>query len=107
MKFAKKKITLKKTAKAKTYVTGHRNIFTKPIRQLHREIKEGSDLFCSHSIFYKYKPFYIGPTAERKKSCFCIKCQNTHLLLKEINNFGKSENLMLLFLFSNWVIKVK
>ena len=40
------------------------------------------------------KPFYIGSHTERKKeSCHCIKCQNTYLLSKGINNFRKSKKL--------------
>ena len=40
------------------------------------------------------KPFYIGPHTElENESCHCIKCQNTHLLSKGINNFRKSKKL--------------
>ena len=56
--------------------------------------KKGVDLDCSLATFYNFKPFYIGPPTEREKeSCLCIKCQNTHLLLKGINNFRKSKKL--------------
>ena len=90
-----KDITLKKTGKTKTYDTAHCKIYTKPTRQLHQEFKESSDFACSLSTFYKYKPFYIGrPTEREKKSCVCIKYQNTNLLLKGTNNFRKSRNLI-------------
>ena len=40
------------------------------------------------------KPFYIGPHTERENEfCHCIKCQNTYLLSKGINNFRKSKKL--------------
>ena len=90
-----KEVTLKKTGKTKTYVRAHRRIYTKPIRQLFKDfIENHSDLKCSFSTFYKYRPFYIGPPTEREKeSCPCIKCQNAHLFLKGINNFRKTKCL--------------
>ena len=89
-----KDVTLKKTGKTKTYIVAQRKIYTKPIRQLYQEFKGNIDFDCSLATFYKFKPFYIGPPTERKKeSCPCIKCQNTHLLLKGINNFRKSKKL--------------
>ena len=89
-----KDVTLKKTGKTKTYIVAQCKIYTKPIRQLYQEFKGNIDFDCSLATFYKFKPFYIGPPTERKKeSCPCIKCQNTHLLLKGINNFRKSKKL--------------
>ena len=92
MKTAKKDVTLKKTGKTKTYIIAQRKIYTKPIRQLYQEFKGNIDFDCSLATFYKFKPFYIGPPIEREKeSCLCIKCQNTYLLLKGINNSRKSK----------------
>ena len=55
-----------------------------------REIKTD----CSLATFYKFKSFDIGPPTEwEKESCLCVKCQNTHLLLKGINNFRNSKKL--------------
>ena len=89
-----KDVTLKKTGKTKTYIVAQCKIYTKPIRQLYQEFKGNIDFDCSLATFYKFKPFYIGPPIEREKeSCLFIKCQNTHLLLKGINNFPKSKKL--------------
>ena len=86
-----KKVILKKTGTVKIYVTAHRRIYTKPVRQLYRDFSDKTDIHCSFSTFNKYIPFYIGPPSEREKeSCLCIKCQNAHLILKGINNFRKS-----------------
>ena len=40
-------IVFKKSDKSKTYVTAHRRIYTKPIRQLFKEFTESSDMRCS------------------------------------------------------------
>ena len=63
----KKDVTLKKTGKVKIYITAHRKIYSKPIRQLLQEFKENFDFTCLLSTFYKYKPFYIGPLTDREK----------------------------------------
>ena len=89
-----KDVTLKKTGKSKTYIVAQHKIYTKPIRQLYQEFKENIDFDCLLATIYKFKSFYIGPPKEREKeSCLLIKCQNTHLLLKGIDNFRKSNKL--------------
>ena len=78
-----KNVALKKTSKVKTYITAHRKIYTKPVRQLHQKFKENFDFTYSLSTLYKYKPFNIGPpTEQEKESCLCIKCENAHLFKK-------------------------
>ena len=87
-------VTLKKSGKTKTYIVAQRKIYAKPIRQLYQEFEGNIDFECSLASFSKLKPFYTGPHTEREKeSCHCIKCQNTHLLSKGINNFRKSKKL--------------
>ena len=87
-----KDVTLEKTGKTKTYIVAQRKIYKKLIGQLDQEFKGNIEFDCSLATFYKFKPFYTGPPAEREKeSSFCIKYQNTRLLLKGINNFRKSK----------------
>ena len=55
---------------------------------------ELSGIDCSYSLLYKYKPFYTIPHTEREQqSCLCIRCQNSHLLLKGVNSYRKMKNL--------------
>ena len=55
---------------------------------------ELSGIDCFYSLFYKYKPFYVIPPTEREQeSCLCIRCQNSHLLLKGVNSYRKMKNL--------------
>ena len=55
---------------------------------------ELSGIDCSYSLFYKYKPFYVSPPTEREQqSRPCIRCQNSHLLLKGVNSYRKMKNL--------------
>ena len=76
------------------YLVAHRKVYTKPIRKLHTSFLEKTDLMCSLSTFFKYKPFYIVPPSEREKeSCLCIRCTNAHYFLKGINNYRKGVKL--------------
>ena len=87
-------ITFKKTGKTKTYVTAQRLVYTKSVRELHKKFIEISGVDCSLSLFFKYKPFYvIAPTEREQQSCLCIRCQNSHLLLKGVNSYRKMKKL--------------
>ena len=89
-----KLLLLKKREIKKTYVTAQRLVYTKSVRELHQKFMELSGIDCSYSLFYKYKPFYVIPPTEREQqSCFCIRCQNSHLLLKGVNLYRKMKNL--------------
>ena len=87
-------IAFKKTGNKKTYVTAQRLVYTKSVRELHKKFMELSGIDCSYSLFYKYKPFYVIPPTEREQqSCLCIRCQNSHLLLKGVSSYRKMKNL--------------
>ena len=87
-------IAFKKTGNKKTYVTAQRLAYTKSVRELHKKFMELSGIDCFYSLFYKYKPFYVIPPTEREQeSCLCIRCQNSHLLLKGVNSYRKMKNL--------------
>ena len=78
----------------KKLVTTQRLVYTKSVRELHKKIMELSGIDCCYSLFYKYKPFYVIPPTEREQeSCLCIRCQNSHLLLKGVNSYRKMENV--------------
>ena len=101
MKFAKKKITLKKQPKLKPTSLVTVTFLQNQLDNFIGKLRRVPIYFVHTQSFISTSHFTLALQQNEKKSCFCIKCQNTHLLLKEINNFGKSENLMLLFLFSN------
>ena len=89
-------VTSKKTTKDKTYIIVHREIYTKTMSQFYQEFREITVLTWSGLTFIKYNSFYIGAPTEREKECFlCIKCQNPHLLPREIINLRKTEKLLL------------
>ena len=76
-------------------LSGHRYIYTKPIRKLHTDlVKEYQSI--SYGLFYQLKPFYIvKPSEKERESCMCSTCLNIHiiydLLRKHMSNrFPKS-----------------
>ena len=85
---------IKKTGNKQTYVTTQRLVYTKSVRELYKKFMELNSIDCSHSLFCNYKPFYvIPPTGRDQQSCLCIRCQNSHLLLKDINLYQKEKKL--------------
>ena len=89
-------VDVKRNGSSKTYTRAQRLIYTEAIRKLHAKfLSLRENVHCSFSSFFKYKPFYITPPKEREKeSCLCMKCQNAHLFLIGINNYGGLKNLM-------------
>ena len=87
-------IAFKHMGNKNIYVTTQRLYYTKSVRELLKKFMKLSDVDCSSSLFYKYKPFYvIPPTGSEQQSCLCIRCENSHLLLKGVNSYRKMKNL--------------
>ena len=86
-----KDLVFKKTGKSKTYVTAHPRIYTKPICQLFKEFTESSDMRCSFSTFYKYRPFYISPPTERKRIASLHKMSKCSSYVERSEQLQKSE----------------
>ena len=64
------------------------------VSEFHKKFMKERGIDCSSSLFYKYKPFYvIPPTGSEQQSCLCIRCENSHLLLKGVNSYRKMKNL--------------
>ena len=61
-------------------LTGHRYVYTKPVRKLHADfVKDHEKL--SYGVFYQLKPFYIIKPSEREReSCMCSVCLNIHVI---------------------------
>ena len=86
--FEEQTIAFKKAGNKKTYVRAQRLVYSKSVRELDKKFMELSGIDCSHSLFYKYKPFYVIPPTEwEQQSCLCIRCQNSYLLLKGVNSY--------------------
>ena len=76
-------VELSKTKTKKCYVSSQRLVYNKPLRQLHQQFRKNNDVNFAVSLFYKYKPFYMRPPAEREKlSCLCKIYPNMPFLLK-------------------------
>ena len=89
-----KETTFSKTGNKKTYMVANCKMYTKSVREMHKEFCKETALNCSLSNFWKYRPFYLFPPTERsKESCLCKICQNAHNLLAAINTFQRSQNL--------------
>ena len=92
--FEEQTIAFKKAGNKETYVTAQRLVYSKSVRELDKKFMELSDIDCSHSLFYKFKPFYVIPPTEREQqSSLYIRCQNSYLLLKGVNSYRKMKNL--------------
>ena len=47
-------------------------------------------LKCSSSLFWRCKPFYVGPATDREcEGCLCSKCLNPHCLYNTIRRYIK------------------
>ena len=88
-----KEVKLKHCTKRILY-TG-RKIYTESLRNLHERFNTTQNENVSLSVFYNYKPYYLSkPTEKEKTSCLCIDYLNPHFLLKPINNYRQSRNLI-------------
>ena len=100
-------VTLKKTNTKKIYVSAQRMIYSKPIKEIHQQFCKQSGITISLSLFYKLKPFYIGPPTEREKlTCLCKDCQNIHLLLQGINTYQKTKTMMTHMSVTNYLQEI-
>ena len=54
-------IAFKHMGNKNIYVTTQRLYYTKSVRELLKKFMKLSDVDCSSSLFYKYKPFYVIP----------------------------------------------
>ena len=52
-----KETNFTKTGNKKTYMVANRKIYTKSVREMHKEFCKGTALNCSLTTFWKYKPF--------------------------------------------------
>ena len=65
------------------------------LRALHEKFNATKIEGVSLSVFYSYKPFYVSkPTEKKRELCLCIGCLNLHLVLKSINKFWKSVDVL-------------
>ena len=100
-------VTLKKTNTKKIYVSAQRMIYSKLIKEIHQQFCKQSGITISLSLFYKLKPFYIGPPTEREKlTCLCKDCQNIHLLLQGVNTYRKTKTMMTHMSVANYLQEI-
>ena len=89
-------VKVKRNGNSKTCMRAQCLIYTETITKLHSKfLPSRENVHCYFLTIFKYKPFYtIPPTEREKESCFCIKCQNSHLLLRGIYTYRGLKNLM-------------
>ena len=83
--------------KGVTKLKAQRRVYSRTVRELYSEFcKAHSDVTCSSTLFYRCKPFYIGPATDREmEGCLCAKCLNPHALYTTLKRYIKNLPLSL------------
>ena len=72
-----------------------KRIYTDSVRKLLQRFNEAQEKPISLSTFFIFKPFYcLKPGEKEKQSCLCLNCLSLHAILKSINGYRISHNLV-------------
>ena len=73
-------------AKGGKKLKAQRHVYSLSVQELYMNFCNAHpELKCSSSLFWRSKPFYIGPATDREmECCLCSKCLNPHSLYNSL-----------------------